>query len=90
MTSVSQKDVGERVRGLLTCILYETDKQKIPGILPGADFPPAFDSVDHIFMYKVLKKYGFSKKFIKWVQILHTNIETALLIWLQIVQGILD
>ena len=28
-------------------------------------------------MFEVLKKYGFSEKFIKWVQILHTNMESS-------------
>ena len=73
---VPKRYIGDTVR-LITDILYETDKQKIPGILFGADFAAAFDSVDHIFMFEVLKKYGFSEKFIKWVQILHTNIESS-------------
>ena len=36
--------------------MFETKVQNISGILFGADFAAAFDSVDHVFMLSVLKK----------------------------------
>ena len=68
--------IGDAIH-LISDILYETDVQNIPGILFGADFTAAFDSVDHIFRFEVLKKFGFSDTFIKWIKILHNKIESC-------------
>ena len=73
---IKNRHIGDTVR-LISDVLYETDKNNIPGILFGADFAAAFDSVDIIFMIEVLKKFGFCDNFIKWVKILHTNIESC-------------
>ena len=61
---VKERYIGDTVR-IISDILFETQSQGIKGILFGADFAAAFDSVDHIFMYSVLKKYGFSDMFLK-------------------------
>ena len=73
---VQHRYIGDAIH-LISDILYETDVQNIPGILFGADFTAAFDSVDHVFMFEVLKKFGFSDTFIKWIKILHNKTESC-------------
>ena len=34
------------------------------------DIEKVFDSLDHIFLIFVLKKFGFGKEFITWIEIL--------------------
>ena len=43
------------------------------------DIEKGFDSVNHKFLILVLKKFGFGKEFIKWVQILLKNQESCLI-----------
>ena len=47
---VSERYIGEAVRLILDVLEYTTEK-KIPGILFGADFESAFNSVNHILFY---------------------------------------
>lgn len=70
--------IGEAIR-LIDDILFYTDSENIPGIMFGADFSAAFDSVDHIFMHSVLKRFGFKKSFISWIKVLYTNLESAII-----------
>ena len=42
----------------------------ITGFLATMDIEKTFDSLDHIFLISVLKKFGFGKKFITWIEIL--------------------
>ena len=37
------------------------------------DFKKAFDSVEHAFIFKVLRKFNFGDNFIKWISILYNN-----------------
>ena len=37
------------------------------------DIEKAFDSINHLFLIKVLEKYSFEKDFIKWIKILLQN-----------------
>ena len=43
------------------------------------DIEKAFDSVDHIFLISVLKKFGFEENFINWIKILLYNEESRVL-----------
>ena len=44
------------------------------------DLKKAFDSVDHDFLFKIMKKMGFSQLFINWIKILYNGIEITVLI----------
>ncbi|CAI5459677.1 unnamed protein product [Closterium sp. Yama58-4] len=44
------------------------------------DFKKAFDSVSRSFLFGVLEKIGFPHRFIRWIQGLHENTTTSLLI----------
>ena len=60
-------------------LLNYTDDNNIPGILFGADFTSAFDSIDYNFMFSIFKKFGFGEVFRKWIKILDTDLESCIL-----------
>ena len=41
------------------------------------DEEKAFDRMSHTFIIKVLRKFGFGERFVRWVQILYTDITSA-------------
>ena len=43
------------------------------------DFEKAFDSIDHTFLFSVLKSYGFGPDFIQWVRTLFNNAESCVM-----------
>ena len=45
----------------------------ITGFLVTMDIEKAFDSLDHSFLISVLKKFGFGKNFITWIEVLLNN-----------------
>ena len=49
-------------------ILYHTEQENIDGVLFAADIEKAFDSVEHSFIFTVLKKFGFGDDFIQWIK----------------------
>ena len=70
--------IGDSIR-LISDVLDFCEKEQKEGILFGADFSAAFDSVDTIFVFSVLKKFGFGPMFTHWIQILHTNTQSCVL-----------
>ena len=74
---VKNRFIGEPLR-LVQDILYYTDKYDIEGIMFAADLEAAFDSLDHQFLLSVLKYFGFKSNFIKWIKILHHNIQSTI------------
>ena len=75
---VKEKYIGEPVH-IIADILEYTVAQNLPGILFGADYEAAFDSIDHNFIFATLKRFGFKEDFIRWVQILHLNAESCII-----------
>ena len=53
--------------------------QQGPGILFGADFESAFNSVNHIFLYSVLLKFGFDHNYIRWLKLLYNNAKSCVI-----------
>ena len=47
------------------------DKSSEDGILFTVDIEKVFDSVDHNFLFAVLKKFGFKQTFIAWIKTLN-------------------
>ena len=52
---------------------------KLSGMLVTIDIQKAFDSVNHKFLILVLKRYGFSKMFIKRIKTLLNNQESCII-----------
>ena len=59
---------------LIYDILPVTEKENIPGLLMLIDFEKAFDSLSWTFLYDTLESFGYSKDFIKWIQLFNNNI----------------
>ena len=75
---VSNRYIGEPIRQISDLLNY-TDENNIPGILFGADFTSAFDSIDYNFMFSIFKKFGFGEVYRKWINILDTDLESCIL-----------
>ena len=48
-------------------------------ILMTLDTEKAFDSVNHLFLFTAIEKYGFNEDFIKWIHILIQNLESCVI-----------
>ena len=46
-------------------------------ILLAIDFEKAFDSLNHEFLYQVLRKMGFGPNFRQWIRTFHRNLSTC-------------
>ena len=64
---VKGRYIRESVR-LISDILEYTENKVIEAILFSADFEKAFDSIDHTFLFSVLRSYEFCPDFIHWDQ----------------------
>ena len=50
------------------------------GILLSTDQEKAFDRVDHSYLLLILKRFGFTDDFIRWISILYNNILSSVLV----------
>ena len=64
---VKNRFIGEN-RRLISDIIEVADLFSIEGYIVTIGIEKAFDSLDHNFLIQVLKKYGFGKTFIRWVE----------------------
>ena len=65
----------------LVCdVLDVIDKTDEPAILVTLDHEKAFDRVDHEFMLRVLRKFGFGPSFCHWVEIFYVHAFSRILI----------
>ena len=68
--------IGQNIR-IIKDIMTYTAKKNLPGYILLIDFEKAFDSIEWPFLIKCLKLYNFGENFIRWVQLLHKNIESC-------------
>ena len=78
MAYVKGRYIGESVR-LISDILEYTGNNVIEAILFVTDFEKTFNSIDHTFLFSVLKSYGFGPDFIQWVKTLFNNTESCVM-----------
>ena len=69
---VKKRFIGENIRQMEDILEY-TSKMKIPGLVLFLDFEKAFDSLEWNFLDEVLKKFGFSDKFIKYINTIYNK-----------------
>ena len=62
---------------LISDILEYTEENNISGILFSANFEKAFDSIEHAFLFSVLKSFGFGPQFIQRVRTFLNNAESC-------------
>ena len=67
--------ISESTR-LIYDLLHAAENKNMPGMLMLIDFEKAFDSLSWSFLYSVLKFFGYSENFIKWVKLFNTEITT--------------
>ena len=75
---VKGRNIDEAIR-VISDILEYTSTESIPGIIFGADYEAAFDSLDFYFIFSVMKVFGFPEYFINWVKILHNQLESCVM-----------
>ncbi len=56
------------------------EEHDIDAVLMSMDAKKAFDSVDHKYMFRTVKKYGFSDEFIKTIKMLYNDIKADILV----------
>ena len=51
-------------------IIDDANRKKLPGAVLSIDLCKAFDCLKWLFIFKMLKLYGFGSKIINWIKIL--------------------
>lgn len=64
--------IGTNTR-LIQDIISYSEKEGLEGALLMLDFRKAFDSIEHIFLFSALKRFGFGQNLIKWITILYNG-----------------
>ena len=54
--------------------MHITEQYNIPGAIMLIDFEKAFDSISWKFLYIILQHFGFSKNFLKSIQLFNSDI----------------
>ena len=60
--------------------LYYYGKNKSSGAIINLDWEKAFDRVNWSFLIKIMEKMGFPEMIIRWVIVMHTNLQSICLI----------
>ena len=62
-----------------TDIIHTTENLNLQGLLMLIDFEKAFDSISWNFLYKTLKFFGLSEKFINWIKLINNDTKAYVL-----------
>ena len=90
--SMANRYTRNNIRLIYDLINY-CNTNRLAGLLLCIDFEKAFDSLDWIFMHKVLKAFGFQKDIRRWISVLYNNIKSNVLVnrqpspWFSIKRG---
>ena len=71
---VKGRYIGGSVR-VIEDILDHVDQENVDGIL----FEKAFDSIEHNFIFSVLKKFGFGPDFVQWIKTMFCNARSCVM-----------
>jgi hypothetical protein len=67
------RNISDNIHTMIDVIKYANEKKLNAAILL-LDQEKAFDRVNHDFLFKTLKHFGFGTNFISWIKILFKNI----------------
>jgi hypothetical protein len=73
------KQITDNCR-LIEEIIELSNSENQEAYLITLDAQKAFDSVDHEYLHKILKCYGFPVEYIRWVKIIYTNLRSNVMI----------
>ena len=62
------RNIGSNIRLILDIIDY-TDFNDIPGAISLLDIEKALDSVNHDFLFQVIKHFNFRDQYISWIKL---------------------
>ena len=75
---MSRKGTGENIR-LISDVLNFTKIKNIPGAAIFVDFKKAFDSIEWVYLSKVLDVFNFKDSFKKWIKVFYTDVSSCML-----------
>lgn len=75
---IKNRYIGFNIRQIQDVIDY-SEKFNVDGAILFLDFTKAFDSLEWSFMLETLKKFGFKNNFIRWIEIMYTDIKGCIL-----------
>jgi hypothetical protein len=73
------KQITDNCR-LIEEIIELSNNENQDAYLITLDAQKAFDSVDHDYLLKILKCYGFPLEYIRWIKIIYTNLRSNVMI----------
>ena len=76
--AIRNRYIGTNLRTIAEAIDL-CDKEDKEGILMALDFRDAFNSVEHSFGYKTLKRFNFGDDFVEWLKLLHNGSELTVI-----------
>ena len=69
---LSDRNIGDNIRLMFDIIDY-ANRKKVPEAVLSIDLCKAFDSLKWLFIFKMLKLYGFGSKIINWIKNLNAE-----------------
>lgn len=76
--SIKGRYIGTNLRTIAD-VIYYCNADKVNGVLMALDFRNAFNTVERNFLYTALKEFNFGDDFIRWVKLLHSGSEIAII-----------
>ena len=72
------RSIGDNLR-LMSDAICISEKENTPGIIMNMDYSCAFDSVEHVFLFRALRVFNFGDSLINWVRLLYDRPELTIL-----------
>lgn len=76
--SIRGRFIGTNLRTIADVIEY-CHMDNVDGLVMALDFKNAFNTVEHCFVWQILREFNFGENFVSWVQLLHRSNELAVI-----------